>query len=158
MIKIFLPVILSVAFLSGCESVQNAGQKETIGAVTGAVVGGVLGSKVGGGKGQLFATGAGAVLGAIAGSSVGRSLDQNDRMMMERTSQKSLESAPTGSASAWRNPDSGNSGTVTPTRTYQDANGNFCREFEQYVTINGSEQRATGTACRQEDGTWRITS
>lgn len=153
---IAIPLIISVALLGACDTTQQAGQKETFGAITGAVLGGFLGSKVGKGDGQLWATGAGAILGAIAGSSVGRSLDESDRMMMDRTSQASLEHTQTGSTSTWRNPDTGHSGSVTPTKTYQTADGTYCREFEQYVTINGEEQKATGTACRQPDGSWRI--
>lgn len=153
---IAIPLIISVALLGACDTTQQAGQKETFGAITGAVLGGFLGSKVGKGDGQLWATGAGAILGAIAGSSVGRSLDESDRMMMDRTSQASLEHTQTGATSTWRNPDTGHSGSVTPTKTYQTADGTYCREFEQYVTINGEEQKATGTACRQPDGSWRI--
>jgi surface antigen len=51
-----------------------------------------------------------------------------------------------------------------------DANGNVvtaavappaeprCREIQQTVTIGGTPQAATSTACRQPDGTWRITN
>jgi len=154
--RIVLPVILSVVLVGACDTTQQAGQKETIGAIAGAVLGGFLGSQVGKGEGQLWATGAGAILGAIAGSSVGRSLDETDRLMMERTSQASLEHTKTGAASTWQNPDSGHSGSVTPTKTYKRADGTYCREFEQYVTIDGEDHKATGTACRQSDGSWRV--
>ncbi|MBL4614155.1 MAG: hypothetical protein JKY27_04680, partial [Magnetovibrio sp.] len=93
---------------------------------------------------------------AIVGSSVGRSMDEQDRAMKQRTSQASLEHTPTGATSSWKNPDSGHSGSVTPTKTYQRSDGTFCREFEQYVTIEGQDRKATGTACRQPDGSWRI--
>ena len=155
--RIWIPLVLSMASVgSGCDTTQQAGQKETLGAVTGAVLGGFLGSKVGGGEGQLWATGAGAIIGAIAGSSVGRSLDNTDRLMMERTSQASLEHTKTGATSTWANPDSGHSGTVTPTKTYQNNAGDYCREYEQIVTVGGEEQKAYGTACRQADGSWRV--
>jgi len=155
--RIAIPLILSVALLgAGCDTTQQAGQKETLGAITGAVLGGFLGSKVGGGEGQLWATGAGAIIGAIAGSSVGRSLDQTDRLMLERTSQASLEHTETGATSSWNNPDSGNSGTVTPTRTYKQASGDYCREYEQVIIVGGQEEKAYGTACRQPDGSWRV--
>ena len=151
-----IPLVISVALLGGCDTTQQTGQKETIGAVTGAVLGGLLGSQIGEGDGQLWATGAGAVLGAIMGSSVGRSLDAQDRAMMSRTSQASLEHTPTGTVSSWRNPDSGHSGTVKPTRTYQQSDGTYCREFKQVVVIDGAETEAHGTACRQTDGSWKI--
>ena len=39
---------------------------------------------------------------------------------------------------------------------YNDDNGRDCREFEQVIYVDGRRQTATGTACRQYDGTWRI--
>jgi hypothetical protein len=32
----------------------------------------------------------------------------------------------------------------------------FCREYTRRIVIDGEEQTAYGTACRQFDGTWRI--
>jgi len=151
-----IPLIALMPLLSACDTTRQTGQKETIGTVAGAVLGGVIGSQVGGGEGQLWATGAGAVLGGILGSSIGRKLDVDDRAMMDHTSQAALEHTQTGSVSSWNNPDSGHSGTVSPTRTYQRSDGKYCREFEQYVTIDGKSERATGTACRQSDGSWRV--
>ena len=48
--------------LSACDTTQQTGQKQTIGAVTGAVLGGILGSTLGKGEGRLWATGAGAAV------------------------------------------------------------------------------------------------
>ena len=31
-----------------------------------------------------------------------------------------------------------------------------CREFQQTIMIGGQPQQAYGTACRQQDGTWKI--
>ena len=36
-----------------------------------------------------------------------------------------------------RNPDTGHYGTVTPLRTFQDAGGQYCREFQQTITVGG---------------------
>jgi len=153
---IAIPLTLCVALLSACDTTQQMGQKETFGSLGGAVLGGFLGSHIGGGEGRLWATGAGAVLGALAGSSAGRSLDRADRLMMDHTSQASLEHTQTGATSSWSNPDTGHSGTVTPTRTYQQNDGSYCREFEQQIIVGGERQKAYGTACRQPDGSWQI--
>jgi len=77
-------------------------------------------------------------------------------MAMERTAQGALEKNRSGTTSTWRNPDSGNSGDVTPVKTYQTASGQYCREYQQTVVINGKSQRAYGRACREPDGSWRI--
>jgi hypothetical protein len=44
-------------------------------------------------------------------------------------------------------------GTVSPIRGPSRPE---CREFEQTIMIGGQPQQAYGTACRQQDGTWKI--
>jgi len=144
----------SLFTLTACET--NSGPKETIGGLGGAVLGGLLGSQVGGGRGQLVAVGVGAVLGGLLGSSIGKSLDDTDKLMMERTTQASLEHVQSGQTSTWNNPDSGHSGTVTPVKTYETNSGQYCREYQQTVIVGGQEEQAYGTACRQPDGSWKI--
>jgi len=143
--------------LVACESNQY-GQKQTGGAVLGGVAGGLLGSQVGGGKGKLAATAAGAVLGVFLGSSIGKSLDKADRLYATQTAHTALESNPSGRTSRWSNPDSGHSGTITPTRTVEVYNGTPCRDYETTVTIDGRTETAVGRACRQSDGTWKISN
>ena len=140
--------------LAGCS--ETVGQKQGIGTLLGAVAGGVAGAQAGKGRGKLLATAAGVAIGAMIGNQIGKSLDRADQLYLERTTHDSLESAPTGTTSTWNNPDSGNRGTVTPTQTYQQADGTYCREYQQTVTIGGETQEAYGTACRQPDGSWQI--
>ena len=151
--------VLLVATLALSLSACNAttGNKGTMGTLLGAGGGALLGSQIGGGKGKLAAVAVGAVAGAFLGKSVGDSLDDLDRMKMQQTSQVSLERIPDGQVSGWQNPNSGNSGTITPTRTFQEA-GTYCREYQQTVVINGQKQTAYGSACRQPDGSWKIKS
>lgn len=47
---------------------------------------------------------------------------------------------------------------VTPIRTTQQAGGQYCREYQQTVTVGGRTERAHGIACRQPDGSWKIVS
>ena len=61
-----------------------------------------------------------------------------------------------GSSQGWKNPDSGNSGTFTPTRTYQDGSGQYCREYRQTITVGDRTKEAFGTACRQPNGSWKV--
>lgn len=151
-------ITLAGVFAVSLAACENAGQKEVGGTVIGGVAGGLLGSTIGGGSGRLAATAAGTLLGALAGGSIGRSLDHADRMHAARTTQTALEQNTSGTSSTWTNPDSGHSGTVTPTRTYQTAEGQYCREFQQTVMIDGKSELAYGTACRQPDGSWKIVS
>jgi surface antigen len=100
----------------------------------------------------------GTLLGALVGSEIGRSLDEADRLAAERTAYTAFERYPTGQQAAWQNPDTGNYGYTTPTRTYQTAAGQVCRDFQTAVVIQGQTETARGTACRQPDGTWRVVS
>ncbi|MBT3307561.1 MAG: glycine zipper 2TM domain-containing protein [Alphaproteobacteria bacterium] len=141
--------------LVACESAQN-NPKQTGGTLLGAGLGALLGSQVGGGKGQMAAIAVGALAGAWAGSEVGKSLDQADRQYAERSAQDGLEYAQSGQVQAWKNPDSGNSGTFTPTRTYRTTEGQNCRDFETTIYVGGKQETGTGRACRRADGTWQI--
>lgn len=142
--------------LSACETMSNSGiNKQQVGAVSGAVVGGLLGSKVGGGSGQLWATGAGAVIGGLIGSNIGQSLDRADMNYLNSANQRA-HSAPVGESVSWNNPDSGNYGTVTPTREGNSTAGRYCREYEQEIFVAGQRETAVGTACQNNDGTWEI--
>ncbi len=142
-------------FLSACAN-SEYGQKETAGTLIGAVGGALLGSTIGGGQGQLVAVAAGTMLGAWIGNEVGKSLDRADRVALQGA-QETAYTSPVGQPIVWNNPDSGNFGTVTPMRDGTDTqSGQYCREFQNEVTIGGRIEQAHGVACRQPDGTWRI--
>jgi surface antigen len=141
--------------LGACADWQN-NPKTTAGTLVGAGGGALIGSQFGGGKGQLVTTALGALAGAWAGSEVGKSLDRADRLEMQRTTQGALETLPSRQTSEWRNPDTGNYGTVTPVRSYQSGSGQNCREYQQTITVGGRTEQGYGTACRQPDGTWKI--
>jgi len=39
---------------------------------------------------------------------------------------------------------------------YQTQNGQYCREYQATVTVNGTPQASYGTACMMPDGAWRV--
>lgn len=129
--------------------------KTGIGAAAGAAGGGLLAAALGGGAAGIAA---GVILGGLAGGAVGNALDQADMDRAARAQQQALETAPTGQAVVWNNPDSGNSGTYTPQKTYTTASGTNCREYQQTITVGGKTETGYGTACRQADGSWKIQS
>ncbi|WP_420403589.1 RT0821/Lpp0805 family surface protein [Nisaea sp.] len=154
--KIHAAIVVAAALALGACQTSQLGTKQTAGGLIGAVGGAVVGSNIGGGSGNVAAIAAGTLLGAILGSEIGKSLDNADKAAMAQSTQRSLESNPVGVSTSWSNPDSGNSGTVTPTRTYQASGGQYCREYTQTVQVGGNSEEAYGTACRQPDGTWKI--
>jgi surface antigen len=133
--------------LAGCE---NPPSKEKMGTVGGAVVGGVVGSTIGGGTGRTVAIVAGTIAGGLIGNRIGQKLDEADRIKAAQA----LETSRTGQKTSWRNPDSGEQYTITPTRTYE-ASGAPCRDFTFVANVDGKSETVQGAACRQSDGTWK---
>ena len=154
-IKIVLAAIAVAFTLSACAQNGQYGNKQVIGGLSGAALGGLAGSAIGSGKGQLAATAAGVLIGALIGSEIGRTMDEVDKQKAQQAYTQAA-SAPVGQTIAWNNPDTGNSGTVTPIRDGTSNNGEYCREFQQTVVIGGQEEDAFGVACRKPDGSWEI--
>ncbi len=148
-------VLVMTAFISACAQGQD-NQKQTLGTLLGAGAGALLGSQVGSGKGKLAAVAVGALGGAFLGMELGKSLDAADRQKAGDAQQTALENNRSGQSTAWRNPDTGHSGTVTPKPAVQTASGEFCREYEHEIKVDGRTEVANGTACRQADGSWRV--
>lgn len=148
--------------LGACQSTGSNGEpmisKQTVGQLLGAGLGAYAGSQFGGGKGQLAALAAGTLAGAWLGGEVGQSLDKADRLAATQTAQNALETYPANHTASWNNPDSKASGTFTPIRTYQADAGTPCRDYQTTIVIDGRSEAATGTACRQPDGTWKISN
>jgi surface antigen len=147
-----VPFVLLAFLVTACETVRD-NPKAMLGGATGAAAGGLIGAAAGGGTAGIIG---GVLLGGLLGGAIGNALDQRDKRLAMEAAQQSFETSPTGTATEWRNPDSGHSGTITPTRTYQNASGQYCREYQQTVTVGGESQQAYGTACRQPDGSWQI--
>jgi surface antigen len=101
----------------------------------------------------------GTLAGALAAfGQEGGDLAAPEQQAMSDTVQYALENNPSNQSSDWVNPDTGNSGGVTPVRTFTGAQGQPCREFTSTIVVAGQQQQGYGTACRQPDGTWRIVS
>ena len=152
--NVVITTVLATTLLTGCAGTYN---KATTGAALGAITGGALAYGLGkdSSKKDLWLI-AGAAAGGLIGNNIGAKLDERDRLLLGETLQQTMEHGPTNSVGSWNNPDSGNSGTVTPTQTMLSANNQPCREFTTTVNIGGELSQAYGTACRQNDGSWKI--
>jgi surface antigen len=139
----------AVLALSSCASPPT---QQDAGIVIGGIVGGVLGSQVGRGDGRTAATIIGTIIGASIGGAVGKSMDETDRLKTAHA----LETVRTGVPTQWRNPDSGNRYRVVPTRTIESSE-QPCREYTVDAVIGGKPEKVHGTACRQADGSWKVT-
>ena len=143
--------------LSACA--QDAGNKEIAGTLIGAGLGAWLGKEIGGkGTSGDIGIAIGAVAGATLGRNIGADLDELDRQKMDYAYRDAMENSRSGDTVNWTNPDSGNSGTVTALSTDTSNPDRPCREFETTVNVGGTDQQATGIACRNADGSWDIVS
>lgn len=140
--------IATTFILAGCQA-----SNETIGQATGAVAGGVIGNQFGGGSGRVAATIVGALAGGVIGGSIGRSLDARSRAAALEAEYNALERGSVGQPVAWQGTN-GTYGQVVPQQPYQVGNQN-CRRYTHTIYIDGTPQKASGTACRNPDGTWQ---
>lgn len=157
--KTFTPLVVMSILLGAC-SRTDQGTNEKVGSTTGAVLGAVIGSRIGGSfdenSGRILGATLGALFGSIIGKEIAKTLSEADLQRANESAQDTMETADTGQTVKWDNPDSGNSGTYTPTSDVQQVDGEDCRDFESSVLIDGEQQVATGRACRQPDGSWKI--
>jgi surface antigen len=128
----------------------------TFGAILGGIGGAILGSQFGEGSGKIAATAAGTLLGAAIGSQLANRLNEEDVRYYNTTSQRALETGQPGETLPWSNPNTNAKGTITPQNYYQTAQGQYCREYQQTITVGGETAQGYGTACRQPDGDWEI--
>lgn len=138
--------------LGACAPGQGP-DNETLGTLGGAAGGALIGSQIGGGSGKTAATAIGAVLGALAGREIARSMSEADQ---QRAATAERTAVARNEPITWSNPDTGARGSIEPVRTYTNAQGNLCREYTHTVYIEGQPETARGTACREDDGTWRL--
>jgi len=149
LIKNSVVLLVIASLLSACNA-----NKQGVGTGVGLIAGGLIGSQFGkGGVGTVL----GAGIGALIGGAIGQKMDEKDRKLASEATQRTLEAAPTGTTVAWKNPDNGHNGQITPTKTYPDQ-GRHCREYTHVVEIGGEFQKAYGKACRTPDGQWEIVS
>jgi len=92
----------------------------------------------------------GAALGGVLGGPVGASLTDDDRAAAWNAQVAALNS---GQRRSWRG-DHGVFGFVEPGQ----ATGAGCRAYSQTIFIAGRPTLGHGTACKQPDGSWKMTS
>lgn len=142
-----LVVTGAVLAVSACNATN-----QQIGTVSGAAIGGIVGNQFGKGSGRIAATALGALAGGIIGSGIGRNLDANSRQHALQAEYNALEYGRPGAPTTWQGTN-GTYGEVVPQQTYQVGSSN-CRRYTHTIHVDGRPQTASGTACRNADGTW----
>jgi surface antigen len=147
-----IAVLAASILLCACQT-DNWGGGETFGTLGGAAAGGLVGNSLG--HGSAGGTLLGVLLGGFVGNQLGGMVDDEDKRRANTAAQQAY-TAPVGKQITWNNPQNGNSGTVTPVKDGYASNGQYCREFQQTITVGGQQQQGYGTACQQPDGSWKI--
>jgi surface antigen len=152
--------------LAGCQ--QNGGgnpwegNEQIIGGLVGAGLGGLLGSQFGSGRGQLAATAAGTLAGAYLGSQLAARLTEQDKQQHLAAVEEALNEAPQAEPKVWRNPVSGNAGTVQAGEPFiapagAPGAGRTCRALaDSFELADGTSEQATRMACLDENGRWTM--
>lgn len=86
-------------------------------------------------------------------ASLHSSLTDGDMDRASQALETAMESTAPGEAVTWQNPETGNSGTITPGNAFS-ANGQPCRDYAEVVTIDDAQDRTSSYACRNDDGVW----
>lgn len=81
-------------------------------------------------------------------------MDDQDISLAASKLQQSLETAPDGATRHWSNNATGRRGAITPTRTYLNAGGHFCRDYIEDLSSGEQSGRFYNTACRDQDVGW----
>jgi surface antigen len=81
-------------------------------------------------------------------------LADSDVSMASQLVQTTLESAPDGATRHWTNQQTGNSGEITPLRTYATEDGYFCRDYREELAVGAQTGRFYHTACRDDAAGW----
>lgn len=160
------------ALLAGCQAgnqtisqatgaIAGGGTQNPLGSIAGGVarnqlgniVSGAGGSQLSGGSGQLISTLANQLAGGVIGGSIGNNLDATSRNAALGAEYNALERGSVGQPVAWQGAN-GNFGQVIPQQPYQVGSQN-CRRYTHTIHVDGAPQQASGTACRNPDGSWK---
>jgi surface antigen len=92
--------------------------------------------------------------GGLAAGELGAGLDERDRKLAADAEYRALEFGRLGVPVTWLNKKSGHHGEVVPGAGYR-INTSSCRDYTHAIYDDGPPKNGRGTACRQDDGSWK---
>ncbi len=81
-------------------------------------------------------------------------MHETDVALAVQAMQQALETGRKGEAVRWINEETGNTGSVTPQRTFVTDLGVFCRDYAEALTVDETSAVIENTACRTGEGAW----
>ncbi|MCJ2165688.1 MULTISPECIES: glycine zipper domain-containing protein [unclassified Pseudodesulfovibrio] len=142
-------LVMMISLLTGCQTTQ-AQNGAALGTLAGATLGALtFKNKI---SGAAIGAGAGMLVGYIAGNEMDK-YDAYDERQIHNT----LETAPSGHATRWVNPDSHVQYQAIPEPPRQYGNGRVERDVTLKARMaDGSTQTVYAKAYRQPDGSWQL--
>lgn len=147
-------IILAIfVFINSC---ANKEDNKFIGQILGSAAGVYLGSKVGSDIGRNFTVIIGGAVGYLVGGKIAEILNDEDEEDFNNKISDSLDKNKDFEAQEWKSSKNKNvNGEIIPLNNYQ-IEEKTCRDFKKIVKINGKKIEEDATACRDEDGNWKI--
>ena len=91
--------------------------------------------------------------GGLVGGDIGADLSRAERSVALEAEYRALEYTPSGQKVNWGDRRSGRYGEVVAASPYR-VGSQDCRQYGHTVFVDGRQQKARGTACRNADGSW----
>jgi surface antigen len=156
-----LAIVVLALFVVGCTKSQMDQAKQVtpmqiVGIVVGAAAGGVIGAQLGGGLGKSFMIASGIMAGGAVGYVAARKLEMSDRNAHDKSASQAFAKTADGTTSYWKNPETGSSGIIVPTRSYHAGDGSYCRDYRTTVAVKEDFIRGRGIGCQEASGDWKI--
>lgn len=142
--------------LAGCESIRREtglSKEAQTGAVGGAAFGGIVAAIAGANPAWIAAS---TILGGVTGGLIGDYLGKQDAERHARNNLTALDTLGPGQTSSWRDPETGNHGSTTVHRVWQNARGDTCKSYTETVHTRAKTVSEQGTVCRVPGGGWRV--
>ncbi|MFD0988456.1 RT0821/Lpp0805 family surface protein [Methyloligella solikamskensis] len=85
-------------------------------------------------------------------------LDESDRNVAFNALEIALTQLGDGATLVWKRQKNGLSGVIKTISAFRDDEGRVCRKVKYSITLGTFERSVTGSACRDKDGSWTLSS
>ena len=148
-----------VLFFSLCILSISCSEKEDnklLGQIIGSVAGAYLGSKVGDGMVGNLTTVLGGTVGFLIGGKIVDILDSEEQSDLNNAINQTLTKNPDNVSNKWKSQKNiDTNAEIMPLNSYK-IDQNTCRDFTKTVKNGDKKVQEKSTACRDEEGNWKV--
>ena len=148
--------ILIFSLLILTNSCAEKEDNKLLGQIIGSVAGAYLGSKVGDGMVGNLTTVLGGTVGFLIGGKIVDVLDSEEQLELNNAVNQTLTENPDNVSKKWNSQKNVETNAeITPLNSYK-IDKNTCRDFTKIVNKADKKVQEKSTACRDENGNWKI--